>query len=64
MRRYIIVAVLMLGSSLLSGCGQKGPLYLPPAKPAVAVPAAAATVAKPATAASAATPAASTSSGG
>ena len=64
MRRHIIVVVLMLGFSLLSGCGQKGPLYLPPPKPAVAVPAAAATVAKPATAASAATPAASTSSGG
>ena len=64
MRRYIGLAVLMLGFGLLAGCGQKGPLFLPPPKPAVVAPVAAPTAAKPASAVTAATPAPSTSSGG
>lgn len=64
MRRYIIFAVLALGFGLLAGCGQKGPLYLPPPKATVATPSTAASVAKPAPATTAAVPAAATSSGG
>ncbi len=61
MRRLIVSIVLVLGVTLLSGCGQKGPLTLPRAQ--VAAPASAASAgAAPATPATAATPAAASSS--
>jgi predicted small lipoprotein YifL len=61
MRRYTLPAALLLTFGLLAGCGQKGPLYLPPAQPAVATPAPAASAAKPASVAPA--PAATTLGG-
>lgn len=64
MRRHIVFAALLLGFGLLAGCGQKGPLYLPPPKSVVATPAPAVSDAKPASAVTAAAPTASTSSGG
>ncbi|MGH8114838.1 MAG: LPS translocon maturation chaperone LptM [Rhodanobacteraceae bacterium] len=40
MHRYIVSTVLvLLGVTLLAGCGQKGPLTLPPAKPTIVAPA-------------------------
>ncbi|MGH8214502.1 MAG: LPS translocon maturation chaperone LptM [Rhodanobacteraceae bacterium] len=41
MRRHVISAsLLLLGAGLLAGCGQKGPLFLPPTKPVAPQPAA------------------------
>ena len=36
MRRSLLLPPLCLVVALLAGCGQKGPLVLPPAKPATA----------------------------
>ncbi|MBS0383229.1 MAG: lipoprotein [Proteobacteria bacterium] len=48
---------LLLGVGLLAGCGQKGPLVLPPPKPVVTPPSASTNAtAKPATAASSPAP--------
>lgn len=53
MRRHILcTSVLLLGASLLAGCGQKGPLVLPPTKPVMTQPAAATSAARPAAATS------------
>jgi predicted small lipoprotein YifL len=41
MRRSIPCTVLLLAACLLSGCGNKGPLVLPPAQPGSAPPSAA-----------------------
>ncbi|MFC4765530.1 LPS translocon maturation chaperone LptM [Dyella koreensis] len=54
MRRSILLFPLCLVTAVLAGCGNKGPLYMPPPKPAPAptaakvVPAPAATTAAPA----------------
>ena len=58
MRRSLLLLPACLAYAALSGCGNKGPLYMPPAapKPAAAKPA---PVAAPAHAVSAAAPAAS-----
>lgn len=62
MRRHIVcVSLLSLGLGLLAGCGQKGPLYLPPPRPVVTAPAASASTVKPAAAATVSVPAASSS---
>jgi predicted small lipoprotein YifL len=37
-RHRICLIVALLGASLISGCGQKGPLYLPGEKPAPTQP--------------------------
>lgn len=58
MRRHIVSALLLaMGLALLAGCGQKGPLVLPPPKPAVATPAPAPPAVHPAPALTAAAPA-------
>lgn len=71
MRRRIVVSasLLLLGTGLLAGCGQKGPLFLPtkPAAPASATtssPAPATSAAKPAPATTSAAPASASSGGG
>ena len=61
-RRVITASLLLLGTGLLAGCGQKGPLFLPPTKPATPQPASstqqpAPAISAPAPAASAASPA-------
>jgi len=38
---FILVVILLGGMAMLSACGKKGPLYLPPAPPAESGPAAA-----------------------
>lgn len=58
MRRLLIP--LLLATVTFAGCGQKGPLVLPPARPQVAHPAPA-TSAAPASASSTAAPAAASS---
>jgi predicted small lipoprotein YifL len=55
MSRLIPLSLLSLLVALLAGCGNKGPLFLPPAKP---TPAATAKPAAPAPASSAHAPAA------
>ncbi|HJR13732.1 MAG TPA: lipoprotein [Rhodanobacteraceae bacterium] len=69
MRRRVVISasLLLLGTGLLAGCGQKGPLFLP-TKPATAasassVPAPAASAATPAPATTSAAPAPASSSG-
>ncbi|HEU0277660.1 MAG TPA: lipoprotein [Rhodanobacteraceae bacterium] len=52
MRRAFIPLLILAAAAACGGCGQKGPLTLPPAKPAVVAPAHAAPA--PASAASAA----------
>lgn len=73
MRRRIVVSasLLLLGTGLLAGCGQKGPLFLPikPAAPASAMtsspaPTPATSTAKPAPATTSAAPASASSGGG
>jgi predicted small lipoprotein YifL len=54
MRRSLLLLPFCLVVAMLAGCGNKGPLTLPPTKPATTVPA----PATPATAASSAVPAA------
>ncbi len=54
MRRSLLLLPFCLVVASLAGCGNKGPLTLPPTKPATTVPAPAA----PATAASSAMPSA------
>lgn len=39
MRRAPAVALLVLTVASLAGCGNKGPLFLPPAKPSTPAPA-------------------------
>ncbi|MGH8192142.1 MAG: LPS translocon maturation chaperone LptM [Rhodanobacteraceae bacterium] len=40
MRRHVVPAsLLLMGISVLTGCGQKGPLVLPPPRPVVPAPA-------------------------
>jgi len=52
MRRHVITAsLLLLGAGLLAGCGQKGPLFLPPTKPATPPPASSAQQPAPASSA-------------
>lgn len=51
--------MLLLAVGALAGCGQKGPLFLPPPRPAATAPAPAKATPKPAPALSAGTPAAS-----
>ncbi|HJP98951.1 MAG TPA: lipoprotein [Rhodanobacteraceae bacterium] len=61
MRRHLVSAsLLLLGAGLLAGCGQKGPLFLPPTKPAT--PAPATSTPPPAPASSVPAPAASATS--
>ncbi|WIG57070.1 MAG: hypothetical protein OJF61_002858 [Rhodanobacteraceae bacterium] len=60
MRRHLFTAVLLLAFGMLAGCGQKGPLVLPPPNPAVATPSSAASTPKPAATAA---PAAASSNG-
>ncbi|WP_158881152.1 lipoprotein [Rhodanobacter sp. L36] len=48
MRRSNLLLSLCLVAATLAGCGQKGPLTMPPARPVSAKPAAAASVARPA----------------
>lgn len=55
MRRSILLLPLCAVLAALSGCGNKGPLFMPPPKP---TPASTATPVAPAPAATAATPAA------
>ncbi|MBP1474914.1 lipoprotein [Frateuria sp. MAH-13] len=58
MRRSILCTVLLLAAGLLAGCGNKGPLVLPPGSsgnavaPAATAPAPATTAPAPATSAS------------
>lgn len=39
MRRPLLFSPLLLAAVLLAGCGQKGPLVMPPARPDVPAPA-------------------------
>lgn len=39
MRRLLFALLLALGATALAGCGNKGPLTLPPARPAASAPA-------------------------
>ncbi len=52
MRRSILLLMLCVAASMLAGCGNKGPLFMPPPKPTPAAttpaPAPASTAAKPA----------------
>jgi predicted small lipoprotein YifL len=41
MRRWLYALLLSLSATTLTGCGNKGPLTLPPARPAASAPAAA-----------------------
>jgi predicted small lipoprotein YifL len=45
MRRSLLLLLFVAVAALLAGCGNKGPLVLPPTKPVPPTPAAAATVA-------------------
>lgn len=47
-RRFVLASLSLLATAALAGCGQKGPLTLPPTKPAVKAPASAASAAAPA----------------
>jgi predicted small lipoprotein YifL len=63
MRRHLASAsLLLLGAGLLAGCGQKGPLFLPPPKPVTPPPASStpSSLPSPPVAASAAGPASPT----
>jgi predicted small lipoprotein YifL len=53
MPRRFVAASLLLGAGLLAGCGQKGPLFLPPARSVTPPPASSAQPTAPATSASA-----------
>lgn len=55
MRRSILLLMLCVAASMLAGCGNKGPLFMPPPKP---TPTPAATTPAPAPASTAAKPAA------
>jgi predicted small lipoprotein YifL len=55
MRRFLLLLPLALVAALLAGCGNKGPLVLPPARTAPPAPAPAASAPAPATSASVAT---------
>jgi predicted small lipoprotein YifL len=61
--RRFAALLLLLGFGLLAGCGQKGPLVMPPPKPVVTPPSASASTVKPAVAATVPAPAAASSSG-
>lgn len=47
-RRFVLASLSLLAAAALAGCGQKGPLTLPPTKPAVKAPASAASTVTPA----------------
>lgn len=46
MRRPILLSSLCLAATVIAGCGQKGPLFMPP--PTKAAPASASTTVRPA----------------
>lgn len=62
MLRFALVLLLLSAAAVLAGCGNKGPLQLPPTRPATSAPIVPPASAAPAAASSARTPASSATS--